>query len=168
MATTADVAREAVEAMAHGTLADLRRLVHPDAVNHEAHAEPPACRGTGPEAFWATASWLREAFSDMEFRVLDVVVQDDRTVVHALMSGRHTGDFVVWTPQGTVERAFAPTGRRFEVAHAHFQRVRDGRVVEHRAVRDDQGQALQLGWVPPTPAYLLRCAVATRRARRAA
>ena len=39
--------------------------------------------------------------------------------------------------------------------------MRDGLVAEHWAVRDDQGMALQLGWVPPSPWYLLRCAVAT-------
>ena len=84
------------------------------------------------------------------------------------MSGRQTGDFVIWTPEGRVERAFAPTGKTFEVRHAHFGRMRDDLVVEHWAVRDDQGMALQLGWVPPSPWYLLRCAVATSRARRAA
>ncbi len=165
--TAAGLAQESLQIVAHGGYEDFRRLVHPEAVNREARAEPPPCRGTGPDAFWATALWIREAFSDIEFRTTTVLVDGDLTVTHALMSGRHTGNFVVWTPEATVERAFAPTGRRFEVPHAHFQRVRAGQVVEHWAVRDDQGQALQLGWVPPTPAYLVRCALATRRARRA-
>lgn len=83
------------------------------------------------------------------------------------MSGRHTGNFVVWTPEATVERAFPPTGRSFTVRQAHFQRVRDGLVVEHWAVRDDQGMALEAGWIPPRPRFLIRCALATRKARRA-
>ncbi|MDQ4115554.1 MAG: hemerythrin domain-containing protein [Actinomycetota bacterium] len=29
-----------------------------------------------------------------------------------------------------------------------------------------QGMAIQAGWIPPTPAFLLRCALATRKARR--
>jgi hypothetical protein len=41
-------------------------------------------------------------------------------------------------------------------------------VIEHWANRDDIGTATQLGWVPPSPAYLVRMALATRRARRAA
>jgi predicted ester cyclase len=167
-AELADLATSAIRAMADGTLDDLRRCVHPDAVNREAAAEPPGARGRGPDAFWATALWLRSAFSDIAFDITTVLVDGDLTVTHGTMAGRQTGDMVIWTPEGTVERAFAPTGKRFEVNHAHFQRFRDGLVVEHWAVRDDQSLAMQLGWVPPTPAYLLRCALATRRARRTA
>ncbi|EXG82953.1 ester cyclase [Cryptosporangium arvum] len=163
-----DVAERAIHLMMAGTLDDLREVVHPGATNREAVAEPPACRGTGPEAFWATALWLRTGFSELAFTVDESVVERDLVVTYGRMSGRQTGDFVVWTAAGAVERAFAPTGRRFEVRHAHFQRVRDGLVVEHWAVRDDQSMAMQLGWLPPSPLYLARCARATRRARRAA
>jgi predicted ester cyclase len=163
-----ELTTRSIRAMADGTLDDLRRYVHPDAVNREADAEPPASRGRGPDAFWATALWLRSAFSEIAFDITTVLVDGDLTVTHGTMSGRQTGAVVIWTPEGTVERAFAPTGRRFEVHHAHFQRFRDGLVVEHWAVRDDQSLARQLGWVPPSPAYLVRCALATRRARRAA
>lgn len=167
-AAMADVAVRSLQLMAGGTPEDFREVIHPDAVNREASAEPPGARGRGPEAFWATALWLRAAYSGMAFSVSTVAVDGDLVVTHGTMSGRHTGDFVVWTPEGTVERAFAPTGRTFEVHHAHFLRVRDGLVAEHWAVRDDLGQATQLGWVPPTPAHLVRCALATRRARRSA
>ncbi len=165
-AVLADLAPRTIRAMTDGTLDDFRRLVHPDAVNREAASEPPDCRGRGPEAFWGTARWLRAAFSELAFAVGTVLVDGDLAVIHGTMTGRHTGDLVVWTPEGTVERAFAPTGRRFEVHHAHFLRFRDGMLVEHWAVRDDQSLAVQLGWVPPTPAHLLRCALATRRHRK--
>ena len=42
----------------------------------------------------------------------------------------------------------------------------DGQAIEHWANRDDLGTAAQLGWVPPTPRYLLRMALAKRRAQR--
>ncbi|TQS42983.1 ester cyclase [Cryptosporangium phraense] len=160
------IAERSIHLMADGTLEQLREVVHPDATNREAVDEPPDCRGTGPEAFWATALWLRSAYSELAFTVETAAVDGDLVVTYGTMSGRHTGNFTIWTPDGRVERAFAPTGKRFEVHHAHFLRVRDDLVVEHWAVRDDQAQARQLGWIPPTPAYLLRCAVATRRARR--
>lgn len=170
-ATTRDVHADTmvagIHAMADVDLDALRRFVHPEAVNRESVAEPPATRGHGPEAFLATARWLRTAFGDLAFSIDTVVVEGDLVVTHGTMSGRHEGDFVVWTPGGDVERAFAPTERTFEVRQAHFGRMRDGLIVEHWAVRDDQGMALQLGWVPPSPRYLLRCAVATARARRA-
>ncbi len=39
--------------MASGDLAELTAIVHPEATNREAKAEPPACRGWGPAAFVA-------------------------------------------------------------------------------------------------------------------
>ncbi|MCO1659469.1 ester cyclase [Pseudonocardia humida] len=166
-AAQADLAARAIHLMVNGTLDDFRRVVHPEATNREAASEPPNCRGRGPNAFWGTARWLRTAFADMAFGISTVLVDGDLAVTHGTVSGRHVGDMVIWTPEATVERAFAPTGKRFEVNHAHFLRFRDGLVVEHWAVRDDQSLAMQLGWVPPTPVYLLRCALATRRHRRA-
>ena len=129
-------------------------------------AEPPQTRGRGPEAFHATGEWLRHAFSELTWTTDRSVVEDDVVVTYGRMSGRHTGDFVVWTEDQQVERVFVPTGRDFTVRQAHFQRIRDGLVIEHWAVRDDQGMAMQAGWIPPTPGFLVRCALATRRARR--
>ncbi|MCH5645080.1 ester cyclase [Gordonia sp. ABSL49_1] len=167
-ADLAHLAERAIHAVLWGSIADLAEINHPDAVNREAIAEPPATRGTGPVAFFATGEWLRAGFSDLAWTTENSVVEGDLVVIHGTMSGRQTGDFVVWTPEGTVERAFAPTGASFTVRQAHFQRVVDGLVVEHWAVRDDQGMAMQLGWVPPSPWFLWRCYLATRRARRVA
>lgn len=161
----AGIAERAIHATLGGSVADLARVVHPDAVNRMSVTEPPATRGTGPAAFHATGEWLRTAFSDLVWTTENEVVEDDLVVTYGTLSGRQTGDFVVWTPEATVERAFAPTGQAFAVRQAHFQRIADGRVVEHWAVRDDQGMGLQLGWIPPTPGFLFRCYLATRRAR---
>lgn len=155
-----------LQLVADGSLEDMRRVFHPDAVNRESVNEPPDARRPGPLGFYSTALWLRSAFEDLRFTVEDVVAQDDVVVTYGSMSGRQAGDFVVFAADGSVQRAFAPTGKEFSARHAHFHRLRDGLVAEHWAVRDDQGMALQLGWVPPTPAYVLRCAQATRRMRR--
>lgn len=157
---------KSVQLMAGGSPEDFGSVIHPSAVNREAVNEPPGCRVGGPEAFHATSRWLRAAFDELAFSVEDVVRQDDMVVVHGRMSGQQTGDFVVHAEDGSVERVFVATGRRFSVRQAHFHRLRDGLVVEHWAVRDDQGMGFQLGWVPPTPWYLIRCGLATARARR--
>jgi predicted ester cyclase len=160
------VAEAAIHAVLGGTLDDLRSVTHPEAINREASAEPPATRGRGPEAFHATGQWLREAFSDLTWTTEQSIAEGDLVVTFGTMSGRHTDNFVVWTEDAKVERVFVPTGKAFSVRQAHFQRMRDGLVIEHWAVRDDQGLALQAGWIPPTPAFLIRCARATRKARR--
>jgi predicted ester cyclase len=165
---TVTVAEAAIHGVISSSLADLVTVIHPDATNREATTEPPATRGRGPQAFHATGEWLHEAFSDLIWKTERSIAEDDIVVTFGTLSGRHTGNFVVWTPDKKVERAFVPTGKTFTVRQAHFQRIQDGLVIEHWAVRDDQGMAMQAGWIPPTPAFLIRCAIATRKSRRAA
>ena len=160
------VAIASMHAMGSGTLADFQELYTADAVNREAKTEPPDTRGTGPDAMFSTARWLRTAFSDLAWVVHDVVQDDDLVVVHATMSGRQTGPFVAHRPDGEVEMVFPPRGRTFAVTQTHWFRMSDGRVAEHWANRDDLAMGQQLGWNPPTPWYLVRMLLATRRARR--
>ena len=163
----ARLAERSIQGVMHGSADELEAVVHPDATNREAAAEPPATRGRGPAAYLATSSWLRSAYSDLTWSTEEHVVDGDLVVTFGSMSGRHTGDFVVWTEDGGIARVFVPTGKTFSVRHAHFQRIVDGQIAEHWAVRDDQGQAMQLGWIPPTLAFLIRCSLATRKARQA-
>jgi predicted ester cyclase len=154
--------------MSAGSLADMEAVYTPDAVNREAKDEPPDTRGAGPAALYATARWLRGAFSELAFELHDAVQDDDLVVVHATMSGRQTGPFVAYGPDGAITAVFPPLGRRFAVTQSHWFRMRDGRVAEHWANRDDLGMGQQLGWTPPTPVYLVRMLLAKRRMRRAA
>lgn len=162
------LAVRSMQIMGDGTIEDFEAVVHPDARNREAAAEPPACRGRGPAAFFATALWLRAAYSDLAWTVHETVVERDLVVVHSTMSGRQTGTFVAYGPDAEVVQAFPATGRTFATTQTHWLRIADGQVIEHWANRDDTGTAAQLGWTPPSPAYLVRMALATRRARRAA
>jgi predicted ester cyclase len=156
-----------MQIMVDGSPADFEAVVHPEAVNREAKDEPPAARGRGPAAFYATALWLRETFADLTFDVHEVVVDGDLVAVHNTMSGRHTGPAVTYDIDGNVRQVFPPTGKTFATTQSHWFRVEDGKVIEHWANRDDLGTALQLGWVPPKPLFLLRTVLATRKARRA-
>ena len=156
-----------MQLMASGTRAQFDEVIHPDAVNREAKDEPPECGGRGPAAFYATALWLRGWFDDLAFEVHDVVAEGDLVVVHNTMSGRHTGTATIYGEDGGIGQAMPATGRRFATTQSHWFRLRDGMLIEHWANRDDQGTAMQLGWVPPTPWFLLRMFLATRRARKA-
>jgi len=155
-----------MQIMADGDMHDFEEIVHPEARNREAAAEPPACRGTGPAAFYATALWLREAHDDLRFEIHDMVAENDIVVAHITMSGRQTGTFVVYGPDGMPAQAFPSKGRMFAAKHTHWFRVADGQVIEHWANRDDLGQAAQLGWVPPSPLYAIKMLLATRKVRR--
>ena len=167
LAANKALCERSIHLMGNGTLEEFRSVVHPEATNREAAAEPPATRGRGPEACYATALWLREAYADLKWDIADVVAEGDHVVIHATMSGRQVKPFVTYDADGEPAQAFPATGRTFAVTQSHWFRVQDGLVVEHWANRDDLGNATQLGWIPPTPLFLLRMLLATRRARRA-
>ena len=156
------------DATARGDLAAFKTLVHPDAVNREAKDEPPGTRGRGPAAFYATALWLRAALSGMRWDIHEVAADGDLVAVHTTGHARHTGTFVFYDQSGAVRQAFPPTGKTCSATQTHWFRLADGKIIEHWANRDDVGMARQLGWIPPSPAYLIRMYAATRRARRAA
>jgi predicted ester cyclase len=119
-------------------LAIADQLVAADFINHDA---PPG-RNRGPESMQQLVKWLCSAFPDLHFTVEEVVAEGDTVVGRVMMRGTHQGVF-----QGIL-----PTGRAVENAQAHFVRMRDGKAIEHRAVRDDLGLLQQLG-VIPAPAH---------------
>jgi hypothetical protein len=82
------------------------------------------------------------------------------------MNGRHAAPIVFYTDDGAVDAVFPPTSKTFAMTQSHWFRIQDGKIIEHWANRDDLGTARQLGWLPPTPAYLLKMARAKRRAKR--
>ena len=105
----------------------------------------------------ATSAWLRLAFGELRFELIDFVADGDRAVAHVWMRAIQTGPFVVFPPGGQPV-AFPPSGREFAVRHCHVFRLRDGLTAEHIAVRDDLGMMTQLGHLPPGPAVLARMA----------
>jgi len=155
-----------IDLLATGTVDEFAEVYDPAATNREAKNEPSAARGAGPEALYVTALWLREAYSDLRWEVHDAVQDDDLVVLHTTMSGRQTGPFTAFAEDASVEMVFPPTGREFAVTQTHWFRMKDGKIAEHWANRDDRGMGEQLGWTPPTPIYLARMLLARRRARR--
>jgi hypothetical protein len=51
------------------------------------------------------------------------------------------------------------------MTQSHWFRVEGGKILDHWANRDDLGMGRQLGWIPPTPTYLVKMARAKRRAK---
>jgi predicted ester cyclase len=157
-----------IHIMADGDLRHFEAVVHPEATNREAAQEPIAARGKGPAAFYATALWLRGAFSDLRWDIHEIAADGDIVAVHSTMSGRHTGPLANYDAAGRVSQVMPPTGRTFSSTQTHWFRHADGKIIEHWANRDDLATAQQAGWVPPSPRYLVRMVLAKRRARTAA
>jgi hypothetical protein len=72
-----------VDLMATGSPEDFKQIYHPQAVNREAVVEPPATRQPGPAGFYATAEWLRAAFSGLRWEVHETVERDGTRAAHS-------------------------------------------------------------------------------------
>ncbi|HEX4003414.1 MAG TPA: ester cyclase [Candidatus Acidoferrales bacterium] len=85
----------------------------------------------------------RTAFPDLRFTVESIVAEDDLVMCEVSFQGTHTGEFPLIPPlEGPT---LLPNGKAFKVRHIHRFRLREGKIVEHFAVRDDLGMFQQLG-----------------------
>jgi predicted ester cyclase len=112
----------------------LRELIDDGFVNHEA---PP---GTPPGLGSVTMymNLLTGAFSEQRWTIDQVVAEGDLVAIHCVHSGRHTGEFF----------GLPATGRQFAYKQMHVIKMRNGKGVEHWAVRDDAGLMRQLTGTP--------------------
>lgn len=158
------LALEHLRIVADGDLDAVDANVTPDYFNLRSADEPLETRMPGPSGLKATIKWLHRAFTDLRFEIEEVVVNDGRVIILATMHGRQHGPFVVHdSPNGDVTDVFPSTGRAMAVRHTHLFRIENGAVAEHDAVRDDLGMAKQLGWIPPSPGYILKMLIAKGR-----
>src|ERR1700744_5362693 len=85
------------------------QMVTPDYVDHEAPPGTP----TGPEGANAVLRWLRGAFGDLSYEILDAFSDGDRVAMRVATRGTHTGEFM----------GKAATGRQFEIESIHIYRI---------------------------------------------
>jgi predicted ester cyclase len=140
MTDTKAIARESFRLIETGDAELAERIIAGDFINDEAADDPEDVERQqhGPAGFLATSRWLREAFSDLRFELHETLAEGDTVMAAAIMTGQHTGSF----------NGIAPTGRAIAHKQVHIFTIADGQITRHRAVRDDLGLLLQLGWRP--------------------
>ena len=133
--------------------AEASAIIAPHYTNAEAAPEPPPARLPGIAGVRATYDWLHAAYEDLHWTLHTIVAEGEWVVARTTMSGRQSGPFITYTPDGHVAQEMPATGRSFAVTQSHWYRVADNQLVEHLADRDDMGQAMQLGWftAPSSP-----------------
>ncbi len=143
MTQSKTIARESFRLIETGDPDLAEQIIAPDFVNQEADddAEDADRQLHGPAGFLATSRWLHDAFSDLRFELQETIAEGDTVMAAAIMTGTHTGLF----------NGIAPTGRPINHKQVHIFTVADGQITHHRAVRDDLGLLLQLGWRPGRP-----------------
>jgi predicted ester cyclase len=98
---------------------------------------------------------LRTAVPDLHIETIETVSDGEVVATRVTLTGTHLGMPELPFVQGGVFATVEPVGAKVEMLQMHFYRVRDGKIIEHWAVRDDLTLARQLGVVgdpvvPPT------------------
>ncbi len=104
-------------------------------------------RTVGREGLRLVLEDIYTTFPDWRMEIEEMVAEGSSVVVRCTVSGTHRG--VGKRPvNGGMLIGIAPTQKRFEVQHIHWYQLQDGKIVEHRANRDDIGMMRQLGLLP--------------------
>ena len=90
-------------------------------------------------------------FPDWKMEIVSMVADGDSVVVRCRVSGTHRGMGTKRVNGGFLV-GVQPTGKRFQVQQMHWYVLRDGKITDHFASRDDLGMTQQLGLLPPPPA----------------
>jgi steroid delta-isomerase-like uncharacterized protein len=109
------------EAIAEGRLDTFDELLAKEVVDRSG---PTSSQGV--ESVKIRAAAVRAAFSEIEFRVEDLLVDGDAIAWRWALTGTHVGNFA----------GVAPTGRRVTLRGVNVQRLGGDRVVEHWTMVD--------------------------------
>ena len=102
-----------------GNSKTIDELLDKDAVIHglvDASGQPVR----GLQAFHEFHDQFRNAFSDLDISVDDVVAEDDRVVARCSVRGKHTGESL----------GFAPTNAPIQFEGIAIVRIKNGKIVE--------------------------------------
>ena len=111
-------------------------------------------RPVGRQGVQRTLADIRATFPDWHVRIDDLAEADDAVIIRTTVTATHTGISRLPVLGGLLV-GVQPTGRSIKVQHIHWQTLRAGRIVEHRANRDDIGMMQQLGLLPISPGAAL-------------
>lgn len=123
------------EGVVGGDLAVIDELCSPECINHS--AVPEARLGTAGAK--RVVAFSRAAMPDQRWTQEMLVAEGDLVVMHGIREATWQADAFRGLP--------TPKGKAVAVELVHIFRVRDGKIVEHWAVRDDLGLMKQLGVV---------------------
>jgi predicted ester cyclase len=85
----------------------------------------------GLEPFQAILGAIHSVFLDEMTTIVDMIAEGDKVVVRATLKGKHQGSGI------PLLAGIKPEGRPVEWQFIHIFRLRDGKIVEHWAQRND-------------------------------
>jgi steroid delta-isomerase-like uncharacterized protein len=133
--------RRVAEAFNTGNVSNVTEFINPQYFNHESQVDRVRGQLRGPEEFIDTVENLRTAFPNLNHKEQRIIAQDDTVVSVLNVTGTNTGNFFI----------LPPTGKNISYEAVHIYRIgEDGKIVEHKAIRDDLTFLAQLGVVKPS------------------
>ena len=135
------VVREALEALNSGDISRVHEFISPQYFNHESQMDPVRSKLRGPEEFIDTVKNLRSAFANLHYEEQETIASGDKVISILNVTGKHLGNFF----------GIPPTGKDISYRAVHVHKIgNDGKIVEHKAIRDDLTFMVQLGLVGPS------------------
>jgi steroid delta-isomerase-like uncharacterized protein len=129
-------ARQVIEAFNTGNVSNVSEFISPLYFNYESQIDPVRGELRGSEEFIDTIKNLRTAFPDLHHEEQIIISQDNIVVSIINVTGTHTGNFFI----------LPPTGKKISYEAVHIYQIgEDGKIVEHKAIRDDLTFLAQLG-----------------------
>jgi predicted ester cyclase len=134
------IVREVFKVFNTGDITRVNEFISPQYFNHESQVDPIRSKLRGPEEFIDTVRNLRSAFSDLHYEEQETIAAVDKVVSIVNITGKHTGNFFI----------IPPSGNKIAYQAVHIHRIGDdGKIIEHKAIRDDLSLMVQLGVVGP-------------------
>jgi predicted ester cyclase len=138
-------AKQVINTFNTGNVSNVSEFISPLYFNRESQVDPVRGQLRGPSEFIDTVENLRTAFPDLRHQEEAIIAQDDMVVSVINVTGTNTGNFFI----------LPPTGNKISYEAVHLYRVdEDGKILEHKAIRDDLTFLAQLGVIEPSsPEY---------------
>jgi predicted ester cyclase len=127
-----------ITAFAAGDIAAVRRLVHPDIIDHT----PPPGGPTGVDGVLAAVAAYREGFPDVRISVDKVVSDGDCVVGYGRITGTSSGIFF----------GMPPTGKSADSAYIDIYRIENDLITEAWHLEDIAGLMRQIAASPQNAA----------------
>ena len=136
-------ARQVINAFNTGNVSNVSEFISPQYFNRESQVDPVRGQLRGPSEFIDIVENLRTAFPDLRHHEGAIIAQDDMVVSVINVTGTNTGNFFI----------LPPTGNKISYEAVHLYRVgEDGKIADHKAIRDDLTFLAQLGVIEPSSA----------------
>jgi len=134
--------KNVIDVINSGDTTNVSDFIGPTYYNHESRMDPVRSKMRGPEEFSDTVANLHKAFSDLHYELVDSVSLNKKVIAIVSVVGKHTGSFFGFIP---------PSGNKISYQAVHMFTIGDdGKISEHKAIRDDLALMYQLGVVKAT------------------